>query len=275
MANLVDVNAELILNDIIVDYENNVGRKTYPVDADRLLLNELAYREALLRALMNRVGDQNYPQTATGGRLDYWGGYVGILRNTGESDDDYRGRILLQNNAQNNAVGTRERYRQVLLSITGVCDVLVRNLQDGEDQLLPGEVAFYFIEKKQDNRGFYYPEMASQALYDSITSALLASKEVLHGDYFRLYSGVAVPITGTISVRKNIGAGNINDAVALAVDKYIGSLNSYASVYDKPTLQRAIEAVGGVYAVSNIQLSVPVLGLKEFYSKGIVSINIL
>lgn len=274
MADIVENNPATILSDIVTKYESAVGRTTYTADPDRLMLNVLAYRESLVRALLNRVSDANYPQTATGDRLDYWGQIIGVSRNTDESDDAYRVRILAKSDSSTSPIGSRSRYQSLVKAMSGVSDVLVRNLRDGED-LAVGEVKFVLIEKKTDDRGFVYGTSSTEELHSAIISALERSAETLEGDYFVCESATPAHIAGTIHVRKKITAGNITDAVTNAIDTYLASLSvSYNSTYDEPTLQRAIEAVDGVYGVVSISLSVPVLDVKDFYSKGNVTLTI-
>lgn len=62
-----------ILAAIIGDYEARTGKTLQPAHAERLILNTIAYREALVRQQFNEACRQQHPRFATGLMLDICG----------------------------------------------------------------------------------------------------------------------------------------------------------------------------------------------------------
>lgn len=71
---------EAVLNDMIAAFENASGRTLYPAQVERLLINLYAYREALLRALIQWVGQQSLLAFASWPNIDYLGQLLGVTR---------------------------------------------------------------------------------------------------------------------------------------------------------------------------------------------------
>ncbi|MEK5069823.1 baseplate assembly protein [Sporosarcina sp. FSL K6-1508] len=82
----VETNPELILNNIISDYENayfestGVKAKLYPGDPMRIFLYTQALREIQLRQIINDVGKQNFVKYARSDKLDHLGSGVKTFR---------------------------------------------------------------------------------------------------------------------------------------------------------------------------------------------------
>ena len=278
MPSIIENNPEQILIETIAKYEAYSGTNTYPADVERLLLNVLTYRETLLRALMQRISDQNYPQTAIGSRLDYWGSIIGVERTTDETDENYRIRILAKSDSQNVPVGCKKWYETLIKSINGVSDVWVRNMADGEP-ILPGVIKLILIAQKSDTRGFNYGDIAISELYTYVLEqiALAQSTETLIGDTFVLTSAAPILINGTIVVQKKYSAetSTVTSGITDAIDRYFAGLSTnFGSIYDAPTLQRTIENVTGVYGLVSSTLSVPVLTVGQFYKKGTINLTV-
>jgi phage-related baseplate assembly protein len=69
-----------IVSDLIAFYETETGLSVSPAQAERLLINVLAYRESLLRSGINEAAKQNLVAFATGVILDYLAQLVGVRR---------------------------------------------------------------------------------------------------------------------------------------------------------------------------------------------------
>lgn len=70
----------LILADMIAEFEQASGRKLYPAQVERLLINLYAYRETLVRNAIQYAGQQNLLAFANYPMIDYLGQLVGVAR---------------------------------------------------------------------------------------------------------------------------------------------------------------------------------------------------
>lgn len=71
---------QAVLADIVAAYEAAVGRTLQPAQVERLLLNEFAYRESLLREAIQDAATQNLVAFSRAPVLDYLGELVGVYR---------------------------------------------------------------------------------------------------------------------------------------------------------------------------------------------------
>ena len=123
---------EQILADTIATYQQNTGIRLNTADPERMLINCMAYREMILRGNMEYLMRQNFVQYASSDNLDDWGELFGVIRLDGESDDNYRQRIL---SSTKGTIGTLEAHRQRILATPGVCDI--RIFRKSDDNTLP------------------------------------------------------------------------------------------------------------------------------------------
>lgn len=72
--------AQTIINEMVSDYENRVGRRLEPAQVERLLINGMAYRELLLRNQIQEASKQNLIAFAKYPMLDYLGELLGVTR---------------------------------------------------------------------------------------------------------------------------------------------------------------------------------------------------
>lgn len=72
--------AQAIINEMVADYENRVGRKLEPAQVERLIINALAYRELLLRNQVQEAAKQNLLAFARFPMIDYLGELLGVKR---------------------------------------------------------------------------------------------------------------------------------------------------------------------------------------------------
>lgn len=73
-----DVN--LIVTEMVADYEQRTGRTLQPAQVERLLINAFAYREALIRNKIQYVALQNLVEFSNAPVLDELGRLVGVAR---------------------------------------------------------------------------------------------------------------------------------------------------------------------------------------------------
>jgi len=76
----IERDSEKILNEIIVQYELETGKSLEPAQAERLLLNVVAYRETLLRSKIQEAALKNLVSFSSAPVLDYLGEIVGVFR---------------------------------------------------------------------------------------------------------------------------------------------------------------------------------------------------
>jgi len=74
----LDPNA--VLNSMIAEFEDATGRTLYPAQVERLLIDVYAYRESLVRSLIQYVGQQNLLAFANFPNLDWLAQLVGVTR---------------------------------------------------------------------------------------------------------------------------------------------------------------------------------------------------
>jgi phage-related baseplate assembly protein len=70
----------LVLADMIAEFEAAAGRTLMPAQVERLLINLYAYRESLLRNAIQYVGQQNLLAYAAFPMIDYLGQLLGVTR---------------------------------------------------------------------------------------------------------------------------------------------------------------------------------------------------
>lgn len=76
----LETRPEIILQEIIAWYEKEAGKKLYPADDEMLLINGIAYRETLIRLIIQDVAEQNLVAKARAPMIDYLGHLVGVFR---------------------------------------------------------------------------------------------------------------------------------------------------------------------------------------------------
>src|SRR5271163_234797 len=74
------LNPNLILADMIAEFEAAAGRTLYPAQVERLLINLYAYRESLVRNAIQYAAEQNLLAFASFPMLDYLGQLLGVTR---------------------------------------------------------------------------------------------------------------------------------------------------------------------------------------------------
>lgn len=264
---------ENILSEAIATYSKHFGAALNPADPERIMIDLLAYRESVLRGSVEHLMRQNFVQYASAPHLDNWGALFGVVRHAGESDNDYRQRIL---NSPHSAIGTEVAYSNAILSLTEVCDLIFERKSD-DNTLPPGVVRLTPLMKTVVN-GVTCASAHNSALETLINSVIYSDSFGVVGAIFTYKNAVAVSINGTITVRPILGfnANQIIANVKHQVNQYIGALSlSFDATFGVFDLERAVLASEGVLSIANISFpNVPLLRQGEFYSVGNVTINV-
>jgi phage-related baseplate assembly protein len=78
--NFIERDAQQIIDEMVADYQNRVGRVLEPAQVETLLINALAYRELLLRNQVQQAALQNLLSFSTAPMIDYLGELLGVTR---------------------------------------------------------------------------------------------------------------------------------------------------------------------------------------------------
>lgn len=76
----IAIDPAAITTEMIAQYEQSTQKTLYPAQAERLLIDVIAYRETLVRAAIQEAAKQNLLSFAQGVMLDYLGELVGVSR---------------------------------------------------------------------------------------------------------------------------------------------------------------------------------------------------
>ena len=74
------LNPNLILADMVAEFQAAAGRTLQPAQVERLLINLYAYRESLVRNAIQYAGQQNLLAFAVFPMIDYLGQLLGVSR---------------------------------------------------------------------------------------------------------------------------------------------------------------------------------------------------
>lgn len=265
---------EQILADTVSEYQRLAGAKLNPADAEMILIDCMAYRESVLRGSMEEIMRQNFVQYATGVNLDNWGSLWGINREKGESDDEYRVRILA---VAKGTIGTKAAYFARIMAVSGVSDVLIIRKVD-DNTLPPGVIKLIPLMRQTSERmiehGTVHDEDLKRRIMESITMADFG----IIGPVFIFQEAVPVAVNGIIDVRGVLGFSVelLRQNIALKVEEYFGELSQkFDSSFGEFDLERKVLEAEGVLKVTRISFpNVPTIGTGEFYTEGEILINI-
>lgn len=272
----VENNAEQILAELIGKYEELSKIKLNPADPERIMIDVFAYREQVLRAVMQRLIEGNFVQTARGNVLDYWGDIFGVTRNADEGDDAYRLRIIATN--KTNGRGSKHIYEAILKALPQVADVQLYTLWD-DSSIPPGDIHIYPLMKRDnvnDNGRLYGEAWSTQAEADAIANTLRDVQNGIIGDKFLVQNFTATPIHGSIAVTRSLvrPEADVRADITKAMQKYFDQLSlSMRASYRYEELENMILAIDGVLSV-NTQIVALDLPLKSYYTQGTIGITI-
>lgn len=265
---------EQILADTVSEYQRLAGAKLNPADAEMILIDCMAYRESVLRGSIEEIMRQNFVQYATGVNLDNWGALWGINREKGETDDEYRVRILA---VAKGTIGTKAAYFARIMAVPGVSDILI--IQKVDDNTLPPGVIKLIplmrqISERMIEHGAVHDEDLKRRIMESITTADFG----IIGPVFIFQEAVPVAVNGVIDVRGVLGFSVelLRQNIALKVEEYFGGLSKkFDSSFGEFDLERKVLEAEGVLKVTRISFpNVPTIGTGEFYTEGEILINI-
>ena len=117
-------------------------------DPARKIAEEIAFLRGLANSAANHAIRQGMLATASGSALDHLAGIVPLLREPGESDDDFRARIQFAPEGFSVAGPVAGYIFHVLRGVPGLLDLTVETRQDTPD-LPPGEVHLYVLDPDQ------------------------------------------------------------------------------------------------------------------------------
>ena len=254
------------VEDIIAEmqrsYEERTQIRLSPADMEMILIYCMAYRELKLRAEIENYSRQNFVQTATGEALGQWGELFGVSRNEGESDDDFRKRVLA---ATKSSHGTLADYKEKALSVPAVTDITILRRFD-DNTIPPGTIRLYIL-----------PDYAP--LMSLVVAMLQAPSFGIVGLDIDSRPSVAVPLNGTVTVRGkyNLTASYIQQDLQEKVSAYFAELSkSFTSTFSTAKLQSEVMKSDTITAIADIDFpAVPLLQPGEYYTKGTVNISVL
>ena len=76
----IETDFQQIISEIITSWEAITGVKLQPAQVERIILDVIAYRENILRLVINEVAKQNLLAFAKGEKLDHLGALLGVKR---------------------------------------------------------------------------------------------------------------------------------------------------------------------------------------------------
>lgn len=269
----IKIDPEQILADTISEYQRRAETKLNPADAEMILVDCMAYRESVLRGSMEALMRQNFVQFASGAHLDNWGALWGINREKGETDDEYRIRILA---VAKGTIGTKAAYFARIMAVAGVSDIII--IQKADDPTLPpGVVKLIPLMRETSGNMIGHGAVHSDELERRIMESVTAEDFGIIGPVFRFEKAVPVAVNGIIDVRGILGfnAELLRQNVALKIEEYFGELSKkFDSLFGEFDLERKVLEAEGVLKVTRISFpNVPTLSTGEFYVQGEISIN--
>lgn len=264
---------EQILSDTIAEYQRLSGTKLNPADAEMLLIDCMAYRETLLRGSMEQLMRQNFVQYAEGESLDNWGNLWGIGRGEGESDSDYRTRILTM---AKGTIGTKGSYTGRILAVENVSDILIIRKCD-DNTLPPGVVKLIPLMKYTSENMIEGGTIHNELLEYLVTESIYAEDFGVLGPVFEFQQAIPVKINGNIEARTVFGADTaiVRRNISLKVEEYFGQLsqkfNNEFGIFD---LERKILEADGIASITKLSFSnVPVKPTGGFHTQGQITIT--
>ncbi|MDR1756102.1 MAG: baseplate J/gp47 family protein [Culturomica sp.] len=265
---------EMILEEMIAEYQRLAGVKLQPADAEMILINCMAYREVILRGGMENLMRQNFVQYATGENLDNWGALWGTGREQGETDDEYRVRIL---SVAKGTIGTKAAYFARIKAVPGVSDILI--IQKFEESILPpGYVRLIPIMETTSANMVSGGGVHDAALERSVLESITAKDFGIVGPVFVFQAAVPVPVSGSVEVRQVYGSTDeqVKRNVALKIEEYFGEISkTFSGKFGVFDLERKVLEAEGVSRVTRMDFfDIPVTDTGEFYSQGNVIVNL-
>lgn len=263
---------EQIISETIIKYQQLSGQELSPADAERILIDCIAYRESVLRGQMEVLTRNNFVQYATGSALDRWGELFNVVRIAGESDSDYRVRILTS--SQTNLQCTELAYKARILALPEVSDlVIIRRNQ--EPTLAPGMSVLVPIMRVLQE-GVPAGAVHNVALENLVLDNIYNEKFGVIGALFSFRPAIPVPLSGSIRVKIILSGDQsaIAGAVEAKVNEYFAALSlKFVGEFAPNDLSRLLFTVPGVRDNIISFTNIPVKSATGFFTKGNVTIT--
>lgn len=129
--------AQARVAELVARYEAATGKTVYPAQPERLLMDNIAYADANLRAAIQYAGEQNLLAYAEGAALEHLAAFFGVARLDGEDDDRLRERVRLAPESFSVA-GSRGAYRYwAMTAEPSISDVAVVSPDPGVVRIHP------------------------------------------------------------------------------------------------------------------------------------------
>lgn len=264
---------EQILADTISEYQRQAETKLNPADGEMILIDCMAYRETVLRGSMENLMRQNFVQFATGVNLDNWGALWGIAREAGETDDEYRIRILA---VAKGTIGTKSAYFARIMAVSGVSDILIIQKID-DNTLPPGVVRLIPLMKYTSDNRIEGGTVHNADLQRRILENILTDDFNIIGTVFTFQNAVAVPVSGTVDVRPVLGFDltQLRRNINIKIEEYFSELSrKFENDFGVFDLERKIMEAQGVVKITSMSFpNVPTRAIGEFYKQGEITIN--
>lgn len=272
----IQVNPNQIIADTKAKYEQLAGYVLSPADVEMIMVQIMAYREQKILAKMEDVLHQSFVQLASGVALDYWGEVFGVERLPNEDDEDYRSRIMANNNLA--PIGTRAAYIAKAKTAIGAMDCALKSKQE-DNTMTPGMIKVSVLERYVDMNTGVFGGLASNVTNNRVRTALSDTKSNIIGDMFTFEDAIGKALNGSVTVRQIIGsnAATVEADVRRAVKSYINECSlKFKGTFDVNELQRRILNVADVFSIEVLDFpSIPVLGWNEYYKNGALNIAVV
>jgi phage-related baseplate assembly protein len=129
--------AQARVAELVARYEAATGKTVYPAQPERLLIDNIAYADANLRAAIQYAGEQNLLAYAEGAALEHLAAFFGVTRLDGEEDEHLRERVRLAPESFSVA-GSRGAYRYwAMTADPSISDVAVVSPDPGVVRIYP------------------------------------------------------------------------------------------------------------------------------------------
>ena len=179
-------------------------------------------------------------------------------------------------NSTHNAIGTEEAYRQRILALEQVADLIIIRKSE-EPTLPPGMVRLIPLMRAVSEDGAAAGAVHTPELEQIILADIQADDFGVVGPVFIFSEANPVPLSGSISVRAVLGTNQetLEKNVTRKIAEYFGTLSlHYEGDFGAFDLERAVLAADGVLSVAAIDFpNIPVKRPADFYTQGVVTVN--
>ncbi|MEG0519376.1 MAG: hypothetical protein RR555_11015 [Bacteroidales bacterium] len=265
-------NPEQIISETIIKYQQLSGQELNPADAERILIDCLAYRESVLRGQMEVLMRNNFIQYASDSALDRWGELFNVIRLSNEADDDYRRRILAS--SQTNLQCTELSYKTRILALPEVSDLVI--IRRKAEPTLPPGISVLIPIMRVIKEGVVAGDVHNNDLEVLVLDNIYNENFGVIGALFEFRKAIPVPLSGTIRIKIILSGDQpaIAEAVEAKVNEYFSALSlKFVGEFAPNDLSRLLLTVPGVRDNIISFTNIPVKAATEFFTKGNITIT--